>query len=69
MTDIKNISDLISDLSVAYGMLRNKELPLSEAHEIANIAGKMINGASVQLNYNQYMKISDPIPFLEKSKV
>lgn len=65
MSKIKNISDLIQDLSLAYEQLRNKELQLSEAHEIANMAGKLIKGASVQLKYNQYMKIDDPIPFLK----
>lgn len=68
MSKINNISDLIKDLSVAYEQLRNKELQLAEAHEIANIAGKMIKGASVQLKYNQYMKVNEPIPFLQKSE-
>lgn len=69
MTKINNISDLIKDLSLAYESLREKQLSLSEAKEIANLGGKLIKAASIQLKYNQYMKSNDSIPFLEKSEV
>ena len=64
MSKISNVSSLIVDLSVAYELLRSKEMPLTEAKEIANMAGKLIKAASLQLKYNQYMKINEPIPFL-----
>lgn len=67
-TKIKNIGDLIADLSGAYELLRNKEMGLNEAKEVANLGGKLIKAASVQLKYNQYMKINEPIPFLEGKK-
>lgn len=69
MSKIRNISDLIKDLSLAYEALREGSLNLNEAKEISNIAGKLIKGASVQLKYNQYMKVNTPIPFLEKEVV
>lgn len=69
MSKVKNITDLIKDLSLAYEALRDKSMGLNEAKEIANLAGKLIKAASVQLKYNQYMKHTDAIPFLEKSEV
>ena len=66
-TNIKTITDLIKDLSLAYGLLRDRKLELPEAKEIANLGGKLIKAASIQLKYNQYMKSNDVIPFLEKS--
>lgn len=62
---IKNMTDLINDLSTAYSSLRDNKLGLNEAKEISNLAGKLIKGASVQLKYNQYMKLTDEIPFLK----
>jgi hypothetical protein len=67
-TEIKTMADLIKDLSKAYDSLRDKKLDLNEAKEISNIAGKLIKGSSVQLKYNQYMKIVDEIPFLKSNK-
>lgn len=64
---INNIADLIKDLSNAYELLRGKEISLSEAKEIANLGGKLIKAASIQLKYNQYMKIIEKIDFLEKN--
>lgn len=65
---IKTMSDLIKDLSLAYESLRDNKLGLNEAKEISNIAGKLIKGSSVQLKYNQYMKVTDEIPFLKSSQ-
>lgn len=65
--EIKTMSDLIKDLSVAYQSLRENKLDLNEAKEIANLAGKLIKGSSVQLKYNQYMKVSEEIPFLQSN--
>jgi len=62
------MSDLIRDLSVAYEKLRDNKLGLNEAKEISNIAGKLIKGSSVQLKYNQYMKLTDEIPFLKANE-
>lgn len=67
-TKIKNISDLIKDLSQAYELLRDRKMELPEAKEVANLGGKLIKAASIQLKYNQYMKNNDVIPFLEGGK-
>lgn len=67
MSKIKNIADLIQDLSLAYELLRERKMELPEAKEVANLGGKLIKAASIQLKYNQYMKNNETIPFLEKS--
>lgn len=66
--NIRNCADLIKDLSLAYELLRKKEMSLSEAKEVANLGGKLIKAASVQLKYNQYMKNGNEIPFLEATE-
>lgn len=66
-TTVRNISDLIQDLSLAYSLLRDRKMELPEAKEIANLGGKLIKAASIQLKYNQYMKNNEPIAFLEKN--
>lgn len=68
MGKISNVGSLIKDLSTAYEDLRSKKMELGEAKEVANMAGKLIKAASLQLKYNQYMKIAEPIPFLGMGK-
>lgn len=67
MEQIKNLKELISDLSVVYTGLRDKTIQVSEAKEIANIAGKMIKATAVQLSYNELMKNGNKIPFCEEA--
>lgn len=62
---ILTISQLRNDLLTAYTELREGTLDYSEAKELANMAGKIIKSANVQLNYNEYMKTNDPILFLQ----
>ena len=65
MTKIKNLKELIHDLSAVYAKLREKEIPLNEAKEIANMAGKIIKATAVQLQYNEYMQNKAEIDFCE----
>ena len=46
MKEIKNIRELTADLGRVYAELRAREIEIKEASEIANIAGKIINGRS-----------------------
>lgn len=65
MTPIKNLKELISDLSNVYAQLRDKSIPLNEAKEIANMAGKIIKATAVQLQYNEVMQNKKEIEFCE----
>ena len=49
MKEIKNIRELTADLGRVYAELRAREIEIKEASEIANIAGKIINGAKAEM--------------------
>lgn len=65
---IKNISDLTQDLTRNYNKLVKGQLTEKRAKEISNMAGKIINSAKAQLDYNSYMKYKREIPFLDVKK-
>jgi hypothetical protein len=46
--------------------LRGGAIKHTDASELANIAGKMINSAKVQLDYYALTKQTKTIPFLDK---
>lgn len=63
---MKNVSELRDQLSQVFADLRNGSIKHTDASELANIAGKMINSAKVQLDYYAYTKQTTKIPFLDK---
>lgn len=65
MAKINDISELREDLLIVYNDLRNGKIGIREARENANMAGKIIASAKIQLEYNAYMKASKKISFLE----
>jgi hypothetical protein len=65
---IENISDLTADLTANYNKLVKGQLTEKRDKEISNMAGKIINSAKCQLEYNSYMKYQRPIPFLDVKK-
>lgn len=69
MTDklhqIKNIKDLTEDLVKNYEKLSKGQITEKKAKEISNMAGKIINSAKVNLEYNSYMKLNRKIDFLD----
>ena len=68
---MKTISDVRDQLSEIFQDLRNKDIKPNEADSLANIAGKMIASAKVQLDYYALTKTKADIPFLvdNQSKV
>lgn len=65
MKTIKNIKDLTADLVLNYEKLGKGQLTEKRAKEISNMAGKIINSAKVNLEYNSYMKLKRRIAFLD----
>jgi hypothetical protein len=65
MEKIKNIIDLRNSLLDVYDKIRSGKIGIREAKENANVAGKIISTAKLQLEYNAYMKTQSPIEFLE----
>ena len=63
MKEIKNIRELTADLGRVYAELRAREIEIKEASEIANIAGKIINGAKAEMMYRIARKEKPSIPF------
>lgn len=65
MKNIENVTDLRNDLMDVYNAVRNKEIGLSEAKEVANVAGKILSSCKVQMEYNKYVGSKDSIHFLQ----
>lgn len=63
---MKNVDELRARLSVVFDDLQKGTIKPKEAAELANIAGKMINSAKVQLEYAALRKDEPSIAFLEK---
>lgn len=61
---MKNLTELREQLSQVFYELRNNTVKHTDAAELANIAGKMINSAKVQLEYYALRKESPTISFL-----
>ncbi len=62
---MKNVNELRENLSNIFEQLQNKSISTNEAAELANLAGKMIASAKVQLEYYSLRKESPVITFLK----
>lgn len=63
-TKIKNIKDLRDVLSAKLEDLCDGELEIKEAHEISNMAGKIVNTVKIELANNIHLKRQNEIEFL-----
>ena len=62
---IKNINQLRDRLEVLYVNLENGRTRAADAKELANIGGKMISSAKIQLEQKVFLKDTTPIQFLQ----
>ena len=62
---MKTVTELRDELADVFDQLRTGEIKPKEAGELANVAGKMINSAKIQLEYHALRKSTPNIPFLE----
>jgi 5-formyltetrahydrofolate cyclo-ligase len=62
---VKNAEELRAELSQTFAQLKAGEIKPSEAAELANLAGKMIVSAKVQVEYYALRKESPRIEWLE----
>ena len=65
---MKNATELRNQLTEVFEQLKNGEIKHSEAAELANIAGKMIASAKVQIEYYALRKENPVIKFLNDDK-
>jgi hypothetical protein len=56
---MKNVSELRNELSAVFTGLITGDVKAKDAKELANVAGKMINSAKVQLEYHALRKESN----------
>lgn len=62
---MKTATELRNELADVFDQLKTGQIKPKEAGELANVAGKMINSAKVQLEYHELRKTTPSIPFLE----
>jgi len=62
---VKNAEELRDQLAQTFSQLKSGAIKPSEAAELANLAGKMIASAKVQVEYFALRKESPRIKFLE----
>ena len=62
---MKNVDELRGQLADVFAKLRAGEIKPGEAAELANLAGKMISSAKVQVEYYALRKEAPRIEWLE----
>ena len=63
---MQNMNELRRELSAVFAGLRDGNVKSSDASELANLAGKMINSAKAQLEYAALRKETPKIAFLDE---
>ena len=66
---MKNCDELRQELAQTFAQLKAGEIKPSEAAELANLAGKMIGSAKVQVEYYALRKEQPRIDWLESPNV
>lgn len=62
---MKNCDELRQELALTFEKLKSGEIKPGEAAELANLAGKMIGSAKVQVEYYAMRKEAPTIEFLQ----
>ena len=65
---MKNCKTLRDELADVFQALRTGDVTVEEASELANLAGKMIQSAKVQVAYYELTKQHASISFLDEPK-
>lgn len=65
---MKNAEELRASLAEVFEQLRSGQIKPGEAAELANLGGKMISSAKVQVEYYALRKETPNIPWLEQSQ-
>jgi hypothetical protein len=65
---MRNVKDLRDELISTFEKLRDGLIGIREAKEVANVAGKILSSAKIQLEYNVYTKSKRRVKFLESDE-
>ena len=60
-----NVLELRNDLIDVYSQMRSGSMGLDEAKQAANVAGKILGTAKVQMEYNKMCQTKKKINFLD----
>ncbi len=66
---MNNVNELRAELAQVFAQLKSGAIKPGEAAELANIAGKMIGSAKVQVEYYALRKESPNIEFLKDDAI
>jgi hypothetical protein len=64
---MKNAEELRKSLAAVFRQLQSGEIDAKDASELANLGGKMINSAKVQVEYYALRKEAPKIAWLENT--
>jgi len=65
---MKTVTELRNDLLDVYEQAKVGSIDRKVSQELANVAGKILKSAALEMSYNQFMKYDKKkIPFLEGS--
>jgi hypothetical protein len=62
---INNMTDLTNEMAQAIDAIKNGDKTLDEGNTLANLAGKIINGMRVQIDYARARKETPEIAFMK----
>ena len=65
---MKQVNDVRASLGTVFNDLRTGKIKPAEAQALANLAGKVISSAKVQVDYYAMRKETPTIAFLEESE-
>lgn len=65
---MENVKTMRNDLIETYRKLKDGEIGLNEAKQLANVAGKVFASAKLQLEYNKYAQSKKAIKFLDSDE-
>jgi len=61
---MKNLKEVRERLEVLYINMENRMVKPHEGKELANVAGKLISSAKLELEHNIFLKNGKPVPFI-----
>lgn len=67
-TKVKNITDLIADMTEMYNQARDNKVSFKDAQKCSNVANTLLRATATKLKYNELRELDEPIAFLENEK-
>lgn len=68
MTEVKNISDLLDDLTTVYNQIREGTIDIKQAKLAIDTASQIIRTCAIKLAYNRLQGDDSKISFLDTTR-